>query len=291
MSSIGTRPKVLLFDIGGVLVHSPIGAILRYEHSHSIPAGWVNFAISRSGPHGAWQQIERGEIPMDHRFFAHFKRDLESPTLWRAFYEQQAKRCGQQVDEEVVRRGVNINAEEMYWMMMGEARTIDECMGRAVKRLREEHGETFLIAALSNTSIFPAGHPFSMPGSRRMAGAEDAADDEVRSMFDVFVSSAHVGMRKPEKEVYELAVRWCSDAWRDRAHEQRRRGNTDVSEEINPRDFVFLDDIGANLKPAKELGMHTIKVELGRTKDAVQELERATGCRLLDRKPTDKSKL
>ena len=277
------QPKVILFDIGGVLVHSPIGAILRYEQSHGIPTGWINFAISRSGPNGAWQKIERGEIPMDNRFFSLFKQDLENPTLWRVFHEEQAKRKGTTVDEEAVRRGFEINSEEMFWTMMGEARQVDAAMGGAVKCLKNKYGDRFLVAALSNTSIFPQGHPFGMPYSRRMAGPEDNAGEDVHGLFDVFVSSAHVGMRKPEKDVYKLAVRWCSDAWRERAHKRQQNGDNSITESIEPGDFVFLDDIGANLKPAKDLGMQTIKVELGRTEDAVRELETLLGCQLLEK--------
>ena len=275
-------PKVLLFDIGGVLVHSPIGAILRYERTHGIPSGWVNFAISRSGPNGAWQRIERGEVPMNARFFSHFKEDLQNPVLWRTFQEQQAAREGRPVDEEAVRRGIIVNAEEMFWTMMGEAREVDEIMGKAVKRLKSTYGDRFLLAALSNTSIFPPGHPFSMPNSRRMAGPEDAAPEDVQSLFDVYVSSAHVGMRKPEKAIYELAIKWCQEAWRERVKSKRRQGDMDIDESIGPQDFLFLDDIGANLRPARELGMQTIKVELGKTKDAVRQIEQATGTQLLN---------
>ena len=46
---------------------------------------------------------------------------------------------------------------------------------------------------------------------------------------------------------------------------------------VRPGDVVFLDDIGANLKGAREVGMRTIKVVMGRTEDAVRELEKITG--------------
>ena len=46
-------------------------------------------------------------------------------------------------------------------------------------------------------------------------------------------------MRKPEPQFFELACRELA---------------------IYPRQAVFLDDLGANLKPARLMGMHTIKV-------------------------------
>ena len=54
------------------------------------------------------------------------------------------------------------------------------------------------------------------------------------------VESSVVGVRKPEPRFYELA---CERL------------------EIEPSDAVFLDDLGINLKPAREMGMTTIKVE------------------------------
>jgi hypothetical protein len=54
--------------------------------------------------------------------------------------------------------------------------------------------------------------------------------------------------------------------------------------EITESDVLFLDDIGINLKFAKQTGLRTIKVNLGQTKHAMKELEEATGLRLLDEK-------
>ena len=69
--------------------------------------------------------------------------------------------------------------------------------------------------------------------------------------FDAFVQSYLVGRRKPEPEIYNLA---CEAL------------------EVTPPEAVFLDDIGANLKPARALGMGTIKVN--DPDEALAELER-----------------
>ncbi len=61
----------------------------------------------------------------------------------------------------------------------------------------------------------------------------------LREYFDVFIESARTGIRKPDPRIYELACR-----------ELRVRFD----------EAVFLDDIGANLKSARALGMVTIKV-------------------------------
>ena len=72
--------------------------------------------------------------------------------------------------------------------------------------------------------------------------------------FDVMVESAVEGMRKPDPRIYQLV---CD-----------RLG-------VSPKETVFLDDLGANLKPARELGMTTIKV--AEPEGALAELEDALG--------------
>jgi putative hydrolase of the HAD superfamily len=62
---------------------------------------------------------------------------------------------------------------------------------------------------------------------------------EVYSLFDAILESRVLGVRKPDRRFYELA---CEAL------------------DVEPNECVFLDDLGVNLKPARELGMHTIKV-------------------------------
>jgi putative hydrolase of the HAD superfamily len=62
---------------------------------------------------------------------------------------------------------------------------------------------------------------------------------DVRALFDVVVESHVEGVRKPDPAIYETA---CT-----------RLG-------VPPERVVFLDDLGSNLKPARAMGMTTIKV-------------------------------
>jgi len=162
----------------------------------------------------------------------------------------------------------DIDAEWMYWEMMRISRTLDPHMYPALKRLRasaDKSNGKLILAALSNTSIFPPGHPYhdeSTPDGKQ--------NREMKGMFDVFVSSAHVGMRKPDEDIYRYAV--------TRVHEfvKTKYGG----EGVRVEDITFLDDIGANLRTARKLGMGTIKVQLGRADKAVEELEKLTGLQL-----------
>ena len=68
-------------------------------------------------------------------------------------------------------------------------------------------------------------------------------------------------MRKPERGIYRLVL--------------ERLG-------VAPGEVVFLDDLGLNLKAARELGIITIRVPLEETWRAVRELEGVLGEKLLD---------
>ena len=76
----------------------------------------------------------------------------------------------------------------------------------------------------------------------------------VMALFDVIVESSIEGVRKPQPRIYEIAC--------------ERLG-------IAPQRAVFLDDLGINLKPARAMGMTTIKVVT--EAQAIRELEQATG--------------
>ncbi|MDA0180269.1 HAD family phosphatase [Solirubrobacter phytolaccae] len=78
----------------------------------------------------------------------------------------------------------------------------------------------------------------------------DDYDAELRAMFDAVILSQTLGTRKPARSIYECAL--------DRLGLPAAR-------------CVFVDDLGGNLKPAKQLGMTTIKHE--RTADTIRALD------------------
>jgi putative hydrolase of the HAD superfamily len=85
-------------------------------------------------------------------------------------------------------------------------------------------------------------------------GGGDPAIRDVLALFDVIVESSKVGVRKPDPRFYELACEQLG---------------------IHPTEAVFLDDLGVNLKPARAMGMTTIKV--GDPADAIADLEAVVG--------------
>jgi len=68
----------------------------------------------------------------------------------------------------------------------------------------------------------------------------EPAPHRLRPHFDVVIESQAVGLRKPDPRIYQLACRELG---------------------VLPAATAFLDDIGLNLKSARALGLHTIKVD------------------------------
>ncbi len=92
-----------------------------------------------------------------------------------------------------------------------------------------------------------------------MASSSERAGQvaEVMALFDLVVESSIEGVRKPDPRIYRIAC--------------ERLG-------VDPGRAVFLDDLGINLKPAKALGMRTIKVI--DEQQAIDDLRATTGLAL-----------
>lgn len=70
----GGRHRAVIFDLGGVILDSPLHAIARFERERDIESGSVNAVVVRSGHGGAWARLERGELAMEE-FFDAFEAD------------------------------------------------------------------------------------------------------------------------------------------------------------------------------------------------------------------------
>ena len=80
---------------------------------------------------------------------------------------------------------------------------------------------------------------------------------EVMVLFDHVIESAKIGLRKPDPRIYRMMLEALG---------------------VDAKNCVYLDDLGVNLKPAREMGMTTIKV--ASAEQAIAELEAATGMSL-----------
>ena len=138
--------------------------------------------------------------------------------------------------------GHTVDARAVMTLLSGQIRP------QMVEALHRLKAEGYKIACLTN-NVRAAASP-----DENDARPEVAA---VMALFDHVTESSKAGIRKPEVRFYELACEALA---------------------IEPHQAVFLDDLGINLKPAKAMGMQTIKV--GDPDVALGELEAILGVAL-----------
>jgi hypothetical protein len=98
-----TEIRGVIFDVGGVVITSPLIAIAAYEREKGFPRDWINVLMfvallllfsplntssTGYGEQGAWQQFERGEIDLS-TFYRRFGEELsntENGKIWYAEY-------------------------------------------------------------------------------------------------------------------------------------------------------------------------------------------------------------
>ena len=66
--------RAVVFDLGGVVVGSPLHAIAAYEGELGLPANTINRVVVTTGPDGAWSRLERGELGLE-AFYPAFEAD------------------------------------------------------------------------------------------------------------------------------------------------------------------------------------------------------------------------
>lgn len=142
-------------------------------------------------------------------------------------------------EKEAAAAGQRIDGAAVLGLLGGEIRP---AMLAAVRACRER----YLVGLLTNNYL-------SEQAARDPGGQLEAVLD----LFDEVVESSKIGVRKPEPAFFEIA---CD-----------RLG-------ITPAEAVFLDDLGVNLKPARAMGMKTLKVT--DEKEALAALSELVGLEL-----------
>jgi putative hydrolase of the HAD superfamily len=126
--------------------------------------------------------------------------------------------------------GFELDGAAILPLVSGEIRPV---MVEALRRIGEAG---FATACLTNNF---RSHDDRGSGVDSADPQRAAALREVMAMFDLVVESSRVGIRKPEVGFYQIALDELG---------------------IEAPHAVFLDDLGVNLKPARAMGMQTIKV-------------------------------
>ncbi|PWY99247.1 HAD-like protein [Testicularia cyperi] len=257
--------KAVIFDIGGVVVGSPLFAINAYEKELGLPFQYLNVAITAQGYNGAFQRFERNEIDL-YTFYKKFGDELSNVEANNRSFAQFCQSRGQETPK--LPTELHVDGRELFGLMMRKSSAVDPKMKNAIQKLKASG--RFTVAALTN-NFAPPTHVSGQAGldGKKTPTLEEELEHlglgqrhaEMRKMFDFYIESAVVGKRKPDPDFYRYAL----DLLKVKADE-----------------VVFLDDIGPNLKSARQLGIHTIRVDSSNSTPALQELSRLTGLELLN---------
>ncbi|XP_007517318.1 bifunctional epoxide hydrolase 2 isoform X1 [Erinaceus europaeus] len=220
--------RAAIFDLDGVLALPSIaGALRRTEETLALPRGFLGDAFMRGGLTGSSDRLMRGEITF---------------SQWLPLMEENCRKCSRDL-------GINLPETFSVSQIFGKlisARKVNYPMLQAALALRKMG---FTTCILTNNWL----------DDRTQRGSLAQLMCELRPHFDLLIESCHVGMAKPDLQIYKFVL-----------------DNLKAS----PSEVVFLDDIGTNLKPARDMGMFTILVR--DTKLALRELEKVTKMQLLE---------
>lgn len=144
-------------------------------------------------------------------------------NAWARFERSEIDRDGfiAAFEEEALMMGHAVSGEAILAGLMGEPRPM---MVRALERVKE----TFQIACLTNNVARMQRPP-----------EQEAEIERIMGLFSHVIESSKIRSRKPEKRFYKHALEMVG---------------------VDADEAVFLDDLGVNLKAAREMGMATIKV-------------------------------
>lgn len=139
--------------------------------------------------------------------------------------------------------GAEVRGRDVLPLLSGDLRPE---MVEALRRIKARFKTGCITNNLPNNAI-------------RNANGRSIYVAEVMALFDHVIESAKIGLRKPDPRIYQMMVAALG---------------------VDPKNCVYLDDLGVNLKPARDMGMTTIKVLSGA--QAIADLEAATGLTLRD---------
>jgi putative hydrolase of the HAD superfamily len=203
---------------------------------------WDFGGVLTSSPFAAFNRYE-AKRSLPHDFIRGVNARNHTDNAWAKF---ESSRCTvAEFDAlfaaETAAAGHEIRGYDVIGLLGGDVRP------RMVDVLRRCKRE-YRVACLTNNAKAGQG--------TGMSNTDEQADDvqAVMRLFDVIIESSKEGLRKPDPRIYELAC--------------QRVG-------VAPQAVVYLDDLGINLKPAREMGMTTIKVIS--EQQAIDDLGRVLG--------------
>ncbi|WP_407178039.1 HAD-IA family hydrolase [Bradyrhizobium sp. STM 3562] len=203
---------------------------------------WDFGGVLTTSPFEAFARFERERgLPMDIIRRTNAANHLEN--AWAKFERAEIDIDGfdKLFAAESLALGAEVRGRDVLPLLAGDLRPE---MVEALKRINAK----FKTGCITNN--LPANAIGSAAGRKLYIA-------EVMALFDHVIESARIGLRKPDPRIYGMMVEALK---------------------VDPKRCVYLDDLGINLKPARAMGMTTIKVTSAA--QAIADLEAATGLKL-----------
>jgi putative hydrolase of the HAD superfamily len=203
---------------------------------------WDFGGVILSSPFEAFNRYER-QLGLPHDFIRRINAVNPDHNAWAQMERSEIDldRFAELFEAEARAMGGELSGRTVLELISGEVRPE---MVEALKRVRQG----FRVACITNN--MPAGHGPSMTQSPQRA--QDIA--QIMALFEHVVESSKLNLRKPDPRIYHHACDLLG---------------------VSPEACVYLDDLGINLKPARAMGMATIKVNSAA--QALAELEGLLG--------------
>lgn len=188
---------------------------------------WDFGGVISSSPFEAFADYERAH-GLPHNFLRTVNATNHLDNAWARFERSAIDLAAFDAAfaDESAALGHRVPGRDVIALLSG---TIRPPMVQALRVLRER----LKIGLITNNVATPGAenaHLTPNPSGR----------DAVLPLFHHVIESARLGLRKPDPKIYLLM---CEAL------------------QVAPGHCVFLDDLGVNLKPARQLGMQTIKVD------------------------------
>jgi putative hydrolase of the HAD superfamily len=203
---------------------------------------WDFGGVILSSPFEAFNRYE-AEIGLPKDFIRGLNARNGDTNAWAKMERSEVSLEGfvAQFEEEARQQGHKLDGWRILQSLSGDIRPQ---MVEALRRC----SRAFRVACITNNMKHGEG-----PGMARSADkAKDVA--EIMMLFEHVLESSKLGLRKPDPRIYKHACDLLG---------------------VQPEECVYLDDLGINLKPARALGMRTIKV--GDPDLAIDELQSMVG--------------
>ena len=186
---------------------------------------WDFGGVITSSPFEAFNDFEKkNDLPLD--LIRNINSENPDKNAWAKFESNivSIEEFDELFYQEAKAKGYDVKGKEIIKLLSGSIRD------NMVEFLKELKG-TYKLGCITN-NVKPLEKDI-----REDSNA--AASKEAMLLFDHIIESSKVGIRKPNPEIYKMS---CNAL------------------KVNPSDCIYLDDLGINLKPARKLGMTTIKV-------------------------------